>query len=100
MDAARTCARCHAGRERHTQGWWRHAAGRRRYCRPVCAALQAGFDYDLDGEPGGWAFNADVKKIWINTDVKVNFTTALGATVNADVDIDPVVVGLGFGYKF
>ena len=63
-------------------------------------ALQAGFDYDLDGEPGGWAFNADIKKIWINTDVTVNFTTALGATVNADVDIDPLVVGLGFGYKF
>ena len=63
-------------------------------------ALQSGFDYDLDGEPGGWAFNADIKKIWINTDVTVNFTTALGATVNADVDIDPLVVGLGFGYKF
>ncbi|MBR9833692.1 MAG: OmpW family protein [Alphaproteobacteria bacterium] len=63
-------------------------------------ALQVGFDYDLDGEPGGWAFNADVKKIWINTDVTVDFTTALGATVNAEVDIDPVVVGLGLGYKF
>ena len=63
-------------------------------------ALQIGFDYDLDGQPGGWAFNADVKKIWINTDVTVDFTTALGATVDADVDINPLVVGLGFGYKF
>jgi len=63
-------------------------------------ALQVGFDYDLDGEPGGWAFNADVKKIWINSDVTVDFTTALGATVKADVDINPTVVGLGFGYKF
>lgn len=63
-------------------------------------ALQAGFDYDLDGQPGGWAFNADVKKIWINSDVTVDFTTALGATVDADVDINPWVVGLGFGYKF
>ncbi len=63
-------------------------------------ALQVGFDYDLDGQPGGWAFNADVKKIWINTDVTVDFTTALGATVDADVDINPLVVGLGFGYKF
>ncbi len=63
-------------------------------------ALQVGFDYDLDGVPGGWAFNADVKKIWINSDVTVDFTTALGATVKADVDINPTVVGLGFGYKF
>lgn len=63
-------------------------------------ALQAGVDVDLDGTPGGWAFNADVKKIWIQTDVTVDFTTALGASVNAEVDIDPVVVGVGLGYRF
>ena len=63
-------------------------------------ALQAGLDVDLDGEPGGWLFNLDVKKIWINTDVTVDLTTALGATVKADVDINPTVVGVGFGYKF
>ena len=65
-------------------------------------ALQVGFDYDLDGVPGGWAFNADIKKIWINSDVTIDFSSALGAgtTVNADVDIDPLVVGLGLGYKF
>ncbi|MEO1305477.1 MAG: OmpW family outer membrane protein [Pseudomonadota bacterium] len=63
-------------------------------------ALQVGVDYDLDGQPGGWALNADVKKIWINTDVAVDFTTALGATVDADVDINPIVVGIGLGYKF
>lgn len=63
-------------------------------------ALQAGLDVDMDGEPGGWLFNVDVKKIWINTDVTVDFTTALGATVNADVDINPTVVGIGFGYKY
>lgn len=70
------------------------------YDTSVGFALQAGFDYDLDGEPGGWAFNADVKKIWINTDVTVDFTTALGASVDADVDINPLVVGLGLGYKY
>ncbi len=70
------------------------------YDSSIGGALQVGFDYDLDGQPGGWAFNADVKKIWINTDVTVDFTTALGATVDAGVDIDPTVVGLGFGYKF
>ncbi|MAK61201.1 MAG: hypothetical protein CMK09_09510 [Ponticaulis sp.] len=63
-------------------------------------ALQVGLDVDMDGEPGGWLFNVDVKKIWINTDVTVDFTTALGATVNADVDINPTVVGVGFGYKY
>lgn len=63
-------------------------------------ALQVGFDYDLDGKEGGWALNADIKKIWINTDVTVDFSTALGAAVNADVDIDPLVAGIGLGYKF
>ncbi|MBA3067392.1 MAG: OmpW family protein [Hyphomonas sp.] len=70
------------------------------YDSSIGPALQVGFDYDLDGTPGGWAFNADVKKIWINSDVTVDFTTALGATVKADADINPLVVGLGFGYKF
>lgn len=63
-------------------------------------ALQAGFDYDLDGKEGGWALNVDVKKVWINSDVTVDFTTALGAKVNADVDINPLIVGVGLGYKF
>lgn len=70
-------------------------------------AIQVGFDYDLDGEEGGWLFNFDVKKVWINTDVTVDLTSALGETlgadqvlVDADVDIDPVIVGVGFGYKF
>lgn len=63
-------------------------------------ALQVGFDYDLDGQPGGWALNADLKKIWINTDVTVDFTSALGATVDAQVDINPTVFGLGLGYRF
>lgn len=55
-------------------------------------ALQAGFDYKLDDH---WAFNVDVKKIWINTDVKFN-----AGAIRADVDIDPVLIGVGFGYKF
>lgn len=63
-------------------------------------ALQAGVDIDLDGTPGGWAVNADVKKVWINPDVTVNFNTALGATVDAEVDINPWVVGVGMGYRF
>lgn len=55
-------------------------------------ALQAGVDYMLGN---GWMLNADVKKIWINSDVKFN-----GGAIRADVDINPWVVGVGVGYKF
>lgn len=55
-------------------------------------ALQAGFDYKLDDH---WMLNADVKKIFLNTDVSVN-----GGAVTADVDLDPWVFGMGVGYRF
>lgn len=55
-------------------------------------ALQAGVDYMLDEH---WMLNLDVKKIWINTDVKFN-----NGAIRADVDINPWVVGVGVGYKF
>lgn len=55
-------------------------------------ALQAGVDYMIDDH---WLLNLDVKKIWINTDAKFN-----GGAIRADVDINPWVVGAGFGYKF
>jgi outer membrane protein len=55
-------------------------------------ALQAGLDYAIDDH---WVVNVDVKKIWINSDVKVN-----GGAVTADVDINPLVIGVGVGYKF
>lgn len=58
-------------------------------------ALQAGFDYALGGN---WFLNADVKKIFLNTDVTVR--TNAGATIKADTDLDPWVVGLGVGFKF
>jgi len=77
------------------------------YDPSIGGALQAGFDYDLDGAAGGWAFNLDVKKVWIQSDVTVDFTTALGAAlsadsviVDADVDIDPWIIGTGIGYRF
>lgn len=63
-------------------------------------ALQVGMDYDLDGAPGGWFLNADLKKISIEPEVTVDFTTALNAKVDADVEINPLVFGLGFGYRF
>jgi outer membrane protein len=58
-------------------------------------ALQAGFDVPINDT---WFFNFDVKKVFINTEVTID-AGALG-TVNADVDIDPVIVGVGFGRKF
>jgi len=55
-------------------------------------ALQAGMDIAIGGN---WSANVDVKKIFLNTDVKVN-----GGAINADVDLDPWVVGIGIGYRF
>jgi len=58
-------------------------------------ALQAGVDVMLNDR---WFFNVDVKKVWLSTDVTitVNPTTV----VEADVDIDPWIIGVGFGYRF
>jgi outer membrane protein len=55
-------------------------------------AFQAGADYMLDEH---WMLNADVKKIFLNTDASVN-----NGAVTADVDLDPWVFGLGIGYRF
>lgn len=55
-------------------------------------ALQAGFDIGLNEN---WAINADVKKLFLNTDVSIN-----GGAVTADVDLDPWVFGLGLAYRF
>ena len=58
-------------------------------------ALQAGADLALGD---GWYLNADVKKVWLNTDVTWN-NTALG-TIEGDVDIDPWIISAGVGYRF
>lgn len=55
-------------------------------------ALQAGVEIDLGDN---WTLNIDVKKIDIDTDVSIN-----GGAIRADVEIDPVVVGIGLGYRF
>ncbi len=53
-------------------------------------AANAGVDFSLGH---GWYANVDVKKIWLNTDV--TWTLAGGGKVVADVDLDPLVVGVG-----
>ena len=54
-------------------------------------ALQAGVDYKLDKN---WSINLDVKKVQIRSDVFIG-----GAKASA-VKIDPVLLGLGVGYRF
>ena len=54
------------------------------------AAVQAGVDYHLSGN---WFANVDFKKLWVGTDY------ALG-TAKGHVDIDPIIVGAGIGYRF
>lgn len=60
-------------------------------------AFQMGFDFYLNDK---WFINVDAKYILLQTDVTVNATTALGATVVADVDINPFIAGIGFGMRF
>lgn len=55
-------------------------------------ALQAGIDIGLNDN---WAINADIKKIFLNTDASIN-----GGAVTADVDIDPWIFGFGLAYRF
>lgn len=59
----------------------------------VGGALQAGFDYKLDKN---WALNFDVKYIQIRSDVTLK---ANGVKVS-EVKVDPIVWGVGVGYKF
>lgn len=52
---------------------------------------QIGFDYALNKN---WFLNVDVKYVQMNTDVEVN-----GAKVGK-VDLDPMLYGIGVGYRF
>lgn len=58
-------------------------------------AFQVGGDYQIGDN---LYLNFDVKKIYLSTDVKVK--TYAAGNVKADVDIDPMIVGLGLGLKF
>jgi outer membrane protein len=53
--------------------------------------VQGGVDFKL-GERG--VFNVDLKYVSLATTIELN-----GSKV-ADLDVDPVVVGVGFGYRF
>jgi outer membrane protein len=62
-------------------------------------ALQVGLDINLKDR---WLVNFDVKKIWFDTDVKLDAAVlgAPGYRKIDNLDIDPWVVSVGFGKKF
>jgi outer membrane protein len=61
-------------------------------------ALQAGVDVNLGD---GWLINADIKYVWLDTDVKLKNPLAGNAWTKIDsLDINPWVVGVGIGKKF
>lgn len=57
----------------------------------VGAAAQTGFDYEITEH---WYFNADAKWIMLRSDAKFD-----GEKISR-VRIDPVLLGVGFGYRF
>ena len=58
--------------------------------------LQAGFDVNLQDK---WLINFDVKKIWVNTDVKLDLANT-GYKKIDNLDLNPLVVSVGIGKKF
>jgi outer membrane protein len=57
--------------------------------------VQAGVDIDLKNN---WFVNFDVKYFWINTTATIKADGADAAKV--DFDLDPLVLGVGGGYRF
>lgn len=58
-------------------------------------ALQAGVDYEFAER---WFINADIK--YLDIDTRAEFVGTTAGNLAVDVDIDPVVFGLGVGYRF
>ncbi|MBL4638926.1 MAG: OmpW family protein [Kordiimonadaceae bacterium] len=62
------------------------------YSNSFGVAFQGGIDIGINDH---WAFNVDVKKIYIQSDVSIN-----GGAVTAAADINPWVFGAGLAYRF
>lgn len=56
-------------------------------------SFQAGIDYNLNDK---WFLNLDIKKLLLSTDVNVDLGEAV---LPVEVDINPLVIGLGVGVK-
>jgi len=54
--------------------------------------VQAGVDYDINND---WFVNLDIKYIDMDTDVNIG-----GGAVTGNVEINPTIVGIGFGTRF
>jgi len=63
------------------------------YDSAVGFSLQAGLDYNLSDK---WFLNLDIKKLFLKTDVTVNNDSANPA----EVEINPLIIGVGLGIKF
>jgi outer membrane protein len=57
--------------------------------------IQAGVDFDINKN---WFVNIDAKYFWINTTATIQADGANAAKV--DFDLDPLVLGIGAGYRF
>jgi outer membrane protein len=62
------------------------------YGQEPALIAQAGVNVQISEN---WFANADVKKAWLSTDAKVN-----GGAITAEVNLDPIVAGVGIGYRF
>ena len=68
------------------------------YDNAIGFAAQIGFDVMFDDT---FFVNFDVKRLFLKTDVTVDATNlAEGLVIPAEVEINPWIVGLGFGMKF
>ncbi len=59
-------------------------------------AVQAGVDIDLDDR---WFMNLDIKYVAISVDADID-TPINGGQRDIEVDINPIIVGIGLGYRF
>lgn len=60
--------------------------------------FQLGVDYKLNDK---WFLNLDAKYLLLSTDVSVDASNlAAGLSIPAEVDINPFIIGLGFGLNF
>jgi outer membrane protein len=59
--------------------------------------LQAGIDVGIGG---GWYLNVDVKQSWLDTRATWHNSAATGGNISARVDLNPLIVSGGIGYRF
>lgn len=65
-------------------------------------ALQGGIDYDLNDK---WFLNFDIKKLFLSTDATVSVPALSKGSlesvdkINVEVDINPLIIGFGVGYR-